>query len=74
MYKQLIVSLYDKDGIVVNTGSFPCGTFVRDGQTIKLYGADSGVWGSVKANGSYTSIICNRTSANTSKLAVFGVK
>ena len=72
-YRQCIVSIFDINGMCVNSVTFPIGTWTRDLFTIKIYGADSDTWGSVYPNG-YTVVSFNRTSTTTTKVVLFGVK
>ena len=74
-YSELIFALYNTAGHCVNSRAYPCATFMGHLADVHsyIYGTSSDMWGRVHCIGG-TSITMNRTSANTSKLTIFGVR
>jgi hypothetical protein len=77
-YKQLSVGICvaGSDGYtkVIGTAIIPRSTFVSGGMTLQVFGGNESTWGSIKSTNSNTSIICNRTSATTHTMKVWGIR
>lgn len=71
-YSLFIAELFDSNWDSAGTTTFPPGTATADQKKRYVYGSSSNVWGSVAVRES--SIICNRTSATTGKMRVYGIR
>lgn len=71
-YRLIILALIDTNGKTVGSTTFPAGTWGMLGNAIRVYGESNAQWGEASWGG-YTSMTLNRTTANTSKLIVFGI-
>ena len=81
IYKQLMFGLYINVGNsttayrqFIATAIMPRSTFVSGHRGIKMFAGDTSTWGSVRATGSNTALLCNRTSATSEGIEIWGVK
>ena len=77
IYKQLMFGLWistDDHAQFIATAILPRSTFVEGHRSVKMFGGTTSVWGLVKSIGSNTKLVCNRTSATTEGIEIWGVK
>lgn len=72
MYKKVVLALCDSSGNFVGSVTVPTGTWGALSNSIVVYGIDNTMWGRATWDG-YKSVKFNRTSANTSKVILFGL-
>ena len=70
-YSLIIAELYGPDGVVGST-TFPAGMAAADGLKRYVYGSSAETWGRVGVGD--TNITCNRTSATTTSMKVYGIR
>lgn len=66
----LSIRLHGSDGSMVGSCTLP--TILLRNLTAKIYGESSEQWGTALLSSDYTQITFNRTSANTSRITVYG--
>jgi hypothetical protein len=58
----------------IATAIIPRSTFILGERSVKMFGGGTSVWGLVKSIGSNTKLVCNRTSATTEGIEIWGVR
>lgn len=77
VYKQLLVGLFVNDENtrrMVGSTIVPRSTFVLGSLNVQIFGSNENQWGLIKSTQSNTSLICNRTAANTFQMAIWGIR
>lgn len=81
IYKQLMFGLWVSAGDAASahaqfiaTAIIPRSTFVSGHRSVKMFGGDTSTWGLVESIGSNTKFVCNRTSATSEGIEIWGVR
>lgn len=76
-YKQLMFGLWvstEDNAEFLAKAIMPRSTFVSGHRSVKMFGGNTSTWDLVKSIGSNTTLVCNRTSATTEGIEIWGVK
>ena len=80
-YKQIMIGIQTLGNYngpvnrnVIGTAIIPRSSFVTGGMLLKAYGGNESTWGSIQSIFSNTSLICNRTSATTTHMGIWGIR
>lgn len=76
-YKQLMFGLWvstDDHAQFLATAIIPRSTFVVGNRSVKMFGGSTSTWWLVRSIGSNTNFICNRTSATSDGIEIWGVR
>ena len=77
IYKQLMFGLWinDKEHTVfIATAIIPRSTFISGNRIVKIFSSNESTWGLVRSIGSNTKLVCNRTSATSDGMEIWGVR
>lgn len=73
-YSLFILELFDINGNIVNSTTIPVGIFQEQGGTRFVYGTSTSMWGSIAPSGDDHTVLVNRTTSNTQKMNIYGVR